>query len=358
MNPIVLVVAGSIAFAVLVIALLRWATRHSGALGDLFLDTVLATPWIALFVILFFVLIGLAGMLGALLWPVSVVVASMVFGRYRDSERRALARLLAVAAEQGVSLSAAARAFAEECWGPVSRRARRLADMLEAGMPLPEALVESRVHLPTDAQVAIATASEWGGLTAAVKDATSVAVQVEPISRDVAGKVAYLAAIVLYATGIVTYLFYRIIPQYIKIYEDFEIELPFVTQFVIWIGAEVVKNPLLAVLFYLGLGACAWMILGHYVGAARWEPPLVRRLWRRLDQAVVLRSLAQAVDQGRPMPAAIGSLARLYPKRHIRRRLSRTARRATDGGDWRASLEQSGLLRTAEGDVLRSAERG
>jgi general secretion pathway protein F len=346
--------------AIMAIAVMRLTVRHATAIADLSVDTIAAWYWFLLFSILFVVAAAFAGLLGLLLWAVTLVITLMIFARYRAMERRTLVGLLAVAMEKGIPLGAAARAFAQDCRGRIRRRARRLADMLDRGVPLPQALEESGARLPIDAQVAINMGCEGGALSAAVGDATNAAVRLDPVVHTAAVKVMYLIALLAFAAAAFAYVMIKIMPQYVKIFDDFDTELPSTTVRLIWFASAVTGGGI-GTLVAIGLGVCILVMtlfaLSRYAGNSRWDPPLVRRLWRRLDQAVVLRSLAQAVEQRRTLATAIDGLARLYPKRHIRRRLQVAAARVNGGGDWCGSLQATGMLRPAEAGVLKAAER-
>src|SRR5438045_2927518 len=73
--------------------------------------------------------------------PIAVaVVAVMVVDRTRQAEHRALLGSLAGAAQHGVPLSEAARAYADETLGDTGLRAMALAEAIERGQPLASAV--------------------------------------------------------------------------------------------------------------------------------------------------------------------------------------------------------------------------
>ena len=81
--------------------------------------------------------------------PVIVLaIIAMAVARYRVLERRALLWGFAIAASKGIPLEQVARAFADERADEIGVRASRLADLLESGVPLTEALASSRTWLP------------------------------------------------------------------------------------------------------------------------------------------------------------------------------------------------------------------
>ena len=83
----------------------------------------------------------------------------------------------------------------------------------------------------------------------------------------------------------------------------------------------------------------------YFVGLSPRVLPLVNRLWWRVDCAVVLRWLATAVRQQRPIAEMVRLLAGYFPQRRLRRRLEWSAKRIEQGADWCDSLCAAGVLR-------------
>ena len=75
--------------------------------------------------------------MGFLLWMALLLVVVEVFVKHRVARQYSLLWLLTVAAERLIPLIPAIEAFAQEQWGGFALRARRLAAMLTAGVPLP-----------------------------------------------------------------------------------------------------------------------------------------------------------------------------------------------------------------------------
>jgi type II secretory pathway component PulF len=77
----------------------------------------------------------------------------------------------------------------------------------------------------------------------------------------------------------------------------------------------------------------------------------------RTDTAIVLHWLAVAVRQNRPIAEMTRFLAAYHPRRSMRLKLDRAAKRVEQGADWCDSLRQTGLIGRPEVAVFRSAER-
>jgi type II secretory pathway component PulF len=344
---------GLILFLVFLLVRLRWhADLHIAAMA---LRLLKFCAWLVFFAALLAGMVVLGGVLGFLLWLATLIIAMMIASRYRETERRMLLWSLGLAAEKGIPLPAAARAFADERHDGIGQRARYLAEGLEQGMPLDAALRASGTPLPPDALMAVRIGCETGRLGACLKGAARAAAQIETTARGAASQVIYLTILVCFCCGVIGFIQYKIVPELVKICYSHNMRLPAVSVFVIN-GCNWLSSPFL--LFGIPLLLVTLLFaLGRYVGLIRWDPPLVRRLTRRLDEAVVLRSLGQAVEQQQALPAAVASLAKLYPKSYVRARLRQARDLMRGGTDWCDSLQAAGLLGSVEALVLKSAER-
>jgi type II secretory pathway component PulF len=107
----------------------------------------------------------------------------------------------------------------------------------------------------------------------------------------------------------------------------------------------------------LALAAEALLGLLHYAGLSRRNAPIVGRLCRRPDNALIMRWLAIAVRQERPIGEIVRLLAGSFPQPAVRAKLQRAARRIDQGADWRESLRRERLIDRLEAAVFQSAER-
>jgi type II secretory pathway component PulF len=76
-----------------------------------------------------------------------------------------------------------------------------------------------------------------------------------------------------------------------------------------------------------------------------------------LDGGIVMRCLALSVHQQRTMPEMIWLLAKLYPKRSVRKRLARAGHALNNGEHWCAALRRAKLIRACDVAILTAAER-
>jgi type II secretory pathway component PulF len=349
--------ANYLAFALLGAALL-WAVRlaygrRPGASDDLVKRVLLLAGWILLLAGTLGVIVGLTGPLAVL--PVAgLIVVGLVYFKYMGTERRALLWGLATAAEKGIPLEEAARAFADERSVQVGVRVTRLADLLESGVPLPTALAMSRNPLPSDALLAARLGVETGQMGPALRMSIRHNDYFERIMREVMAKYFYVTAILIAGVGIVNFLMLKIVPVWVKMFEEFELELPSLTQLNVALAEDAMPAiflvyPVLLVMLLVGVS--------YYVRWSRYELPLFNRLWLRCDGALVMRALALAVRQQRPLGAAIYMLAQQYPYPSVGKRLSRASAQIDNGVNWCEALHAVGLLTWPDAALIKAAER-
>jgi protein transport protein HofC len=292
--------------------------------------------------------------------PIFVFVLIELFRRHRVSQQYALLWLLTIAAERSMPLAPAVEAFARERGGRFGRRAMRLAQLLRAGHSLPDALACCGGLVPAYAMATIRVGDESGALVPALRQAAAH----ENISGSqmsaLTGKILYLFMLLLFGYGIVLFVMWQIVPKYERIFQDFGMRLPAMTQWLIFLAASFCNNPpcvLLFLLFGLTLIFLLVAVVLRYLGGFYLDPPGVSRLVRRLDSANILDGLALVAGQQRPMPEGIAALAREYPKWNVRRRLRRAADDVQAGRDWAESLFRRRLIGKCDLAILQSAQR-
>ncbi len=295
------------------------------------------------------------GPAGLILGP---VVALMAHFRHRRAQQYALLSALSVAAERLMPLAPVVDAFAEERWGLLERRSRRLAALLRAGMNLPDALYRAPGLVSRQAQATIRVGQESGSLAQALGDVVRSHEMHDTVWNQAMGRGIYLCGVILFACVLVIpFMMIKIIPEFAKIFEEFDAELPAMTEMVI-AAARLFAHywflfaPVLLLLVVFGA-----TLLFQYILGTRWNLPLLNRLTRRLDTAAVLESLALSAERNVGFAVAIDTLARWYPSGWVRFRLREVFHDLRAGADWSHSLAQRGLIRPVELAVFQAAGR-
>ncbi|MDA1055299.1 MAG: type II secretion system F family protein [Planctomycetota bacterium] len=357
-------VFGSISLFVLIVigvALLwsiRLAYRKRGAASDDALRLILTVAgWVLI----------LSGILGTTMqaflfgapfsWIVILAIVIMAVSRYRGAENRTLLWCLAAAAERGIPLEQAARAYSLERSDELGIRAARLAELLEGGTPLSLALADTRVHLPLDTLVAVRVGIETGDLGAALAKVGKYDDDADALLRSIFEKIFYLAVVAVVLLAILTFIMLQIVPVFAKMFEEFGLELSAMTQLLVYITHHFNNYWFLYFPFSVWLPLFLFVGLLHYIGWLPRDLPLINWFVLRLDGGLVMRCLALSVKQRRPLPEMIWLLANLYPKSSVRKRLTRAGQALNNGEHWCPALRRAKLLRPSDVAILTAAER-
>lgn len=285
-----------------------------------------------------------------------VVFCILVYVAFRYWLRRrvTLLAIMAAASRRWMPLAPAAQALGDEWGGTFGSRCRRVAQALESGVPLGDALRSSGPFVPRRALAIVEVGIRTGNVSGALAEAArSPAAQ--PMLARVWAALWYLGAILIIGTIIMTFVAIKIVPAFVKIFSDFDADLPPATTLLIYLCNWFVEYgwPPLA----LGLfGVAAFALLWTF-GVVTWLPPPLSTLARRRDTVVVLRALAVATEVNRPVDLALSALAEHYPSEMMCRRLRTVLAQIALGQRWAEGLAEQGLLRRIELALIASAER-
>lgn len=290
--------------------------------------------------------------------PVYLAALISIVTLYRAGERRAFMWTLAVAADKHIPLSEAARSFAQDQHADFSARALEFADAIDAGAPVGVALKQARISLPVAAKLAIQLGDLNDiGLQRTLLDATehdnSVAVRLSAVVDRILHLFFTLATLI----GIVTFTCVYVIPTFRQIFEDFDMELPYITELVIATADAVSRYAWVLVLVCLIIGQImVYEIIrkcGAPIPAIPWLPSYILR---RAYAPTILRSLIHAVQMQIPIHQRLFGIADHFPNRRLARQIRTSAEQAEQGGSWIEGLFQQKFISKSEAGFLQSAE--
>jgi len=324
-----------------------------------------------------------AGAIGVPLLLFVVIVCGWlgyVYFRYRFTRQEELLQLLAAASEANLPLVPALRAYVrdrptEGQWGwwdvaflfafpPAywlmhqryswDRRAADVADALEEGASLPEALRSVPGAAPYNLAVAAAVGESTGRLPECLRRADRE--RLVGVWLDVIPRLAYPIALVLFISGVTTFFMVQVMPRIKKIFDDFHKPLPNFTVGLIE-TSMIIEDWWLAIAG--GIAAIVLLIALLIVSPAfRWYLPFFSRLYRWEIQGLVLRMLSPLTAAGRPIPESLLRLADAPDFPTVVQNRLRDAHGRIERGDGLAeSLHRAGLLPRSMMPLVRAAER-
>jgi protein transport protein HofC len=278
----------------------------------------------------------------------------------QTSRRESLLQLLELAAERQLPLGPALRALADSYRGRFRARIFALAEMLDQGVSLPDAL--DRLPELTDPPTRVVARVGWesGVLQQAlVHSQTGLALRAR-LWYGLAVRLGYPVLLVFYCQGVIWFLIFWIAPKFQKLLEDFDMALPGLTQWAIDTADVLVDTGVMAA-FSLWIALVVLVVLVYvFLLLIGYEPVTRRGLMQWLvssDLCTLLRSLALGVESGRPIGGVVRGLAASWPHRRLRRKLEDTDAAIRSGAGWTEALRDSGLVRRQEVALLESAQR-
>ena len=299
-------------------------------------------------------------MLLAIVLVCAVFLSPLIFyfrARLADMRRRVMLSLIQTAMETGTPPAEMIRAYAASCSRFFRKSLDRLAGSLERGLSPAAALGQN----PGLARYDVC------GILALGADEKQTLQTLEDISHDSRNRalsesnsvfrVGYLLALCLPIFPVTIFLMMWIIPQYIKIFEDFGISLPPLTMAIVrftefFIHFWFLCIPVVLVVFV------AWvfyLIMQTDVVTAR--PFGLRRLFRSLDAARFLRIFCTGLKNQVPIPDSIDTYQRVAGSSYLKDTAKRINTKIQNGGNWIDAFRGAGMVTSRESRLLETAER-
>ncbi|MFO0869005.1 MAG: type II secretion system F family protein [Pirellulales bacterium] len=306
-------------------------------------------------------IIALTGPLAIALLILGLIIGSESLVVYFRLERQAVLRYLAVAAERGLPLPTAARAYALERGDLFGRAGLLLAQALERGASLPQALRLSGHRFGLAPRLALGVGDELQCLPRTLRAAVQHEDVVRAAMRSWYERLAYVMVAFTGTLLVTSFLVVKIIPVLEKMCAEFGANPPATLS---WFSLDFPGGPqgdlqmfaLLALLVISLLALHALLLLAVFeVWSRSW--PLIGRASLPYDKALVLRALGWGLANGAAVPEIVDCLARHTPTGILQRRLLETAQRIRLGTPWLSAFQASRLLSSADGMVLAAAER-
>ncbi len=302
---------------------------------------------------------GVGSVFGAVivLLAVSAVIEAVV--QRRMAQRRSMCRILALLLERGAQLEPSMLVAGQAMSGVVGRAAKRLFHSLDAGIPLGAAIVRNPKALPPEAPAYLAAGTSRAARLVALRELSrSEQGELATIWRTCIDRISYLAAVLFFMAIVFTFIMIMIVPEYEKIFQEFDLELPAMTQLAIVMSNFIVHYliaPLIPVITLLAIAATIVAICYLCdVQALKW---ISDRFFHGRRTADVLRILALATEHRQPLGDVLNRVATEYPAAPTRRQLHRAAAEVDAGADWRDALRGAHVINKAEQSLLKTAEQ-
>jgi type II secretory pathway component PulF len=229
-----------------------------------------------------------------------------------------------------------------------------VARLLAHGETLSDALQATPGVVPRDALLVVTIGQATGKLALCLRNSA----RGRPTSQwiQVAARLLYPLILLFVLFSIATFWMIYILPKMQRIFQDFNEELPEITQQIAEVWETVNDNLWIVALTFLGL--VGLIVLLVFSSFTRWYFPIFGRLYRMHVQGRVLNMLGLLLEAGKTVPDALGILSK---SRHCGSvaawKLRGACERVEQGQTLADSLRRKGLLPSSMAPLVVAAER-
>ncbi len=278
-------------------------------------------------------------------WPADTLV----------TKQKALLRILAVAATERLEAAPLVAALAREDRSRYRRRLRRFAKRLSTGTGLADALEQTPGVLSDEQALAVRFGEQSGTLPSTLRilldNRDQASQRITTRLRQIGFYASITLAIFVY---VVSFILIKILPSFAAIFDDFELQLPRLTELLISISNWAVNF---------------WWLLAISLLTFVWlfRSERSRRFFRRKISSRLIRPIAQlrsadlltllAINAraGRPLAGVLSTLARYHFDSKIRYKLLFVRNEMEQGANVWNSMATAQLLTAAEARALEKS---
>ena len=164
------------------------------------------------------------------------------------------------------------------------------------------------------------------------------------LRKKLVGAIIYPIFLIVTAILIVSYIVTYVIPQFAKLYQDMQVELPLPTRIMVAIAVEfrpyVIAAVVALALFVLGIFLWSRTEVGSVaVDRVRLRLPYIGETWVKFQVAQVMRTLSTLITGGTPLVQALNTTADAATSRLIADGIRQAAQSVREGQSLRRALE-------------------
>ncbi len=275
----------------------------------------------------------------------------------RSAKQQSLLRLLVFAHRQRIDPASLVANLASEHRGVYRWRLRQLAQRLAEGTAVIDALERTPDVLSDETVLAIRYAGQTGTLNVVGQSLIDRDTETaEQATRSMTATMVYCFGMLLAFGSLLTFLLIAILPQNMRIYQDFQLRPPSAASQLIAVSSFIFDHGPVLMMTALLL---AWLCCS----------PTSRRFFRRniasrwfssseyTRSVHLLRLFALTTKSGRPLTSALSSLGRYHFDAGIRNKLLYARNEIEQGTEAWAALAKTHLLSSQEALSLAALSR-
>ena len=159
----------------------------------------------------------------------------------------------------------------------------------------------------------------------------------------------YPAVLLMLVTGLMTFMFTVVIPQFADLYEQMGSKLPGITTDLLNFGKFLRHNILYILIAVLMIGAALWRFAGtergrDVVDRFRIRIPVLGKIWLRYQVALFARTLSTLLTGGLPLVPSLETAARSISSRRVSAAVFASITSVREGKSLAESLISSGIF--------------
>jgi type IV pilus assembly protein PilC len=274
--------------------------------------------------------------------------------RNRVREKSARVRIdfchhLATAVDAGLPLATALRDLGADGESPIADVLEDLTRKLESGQMLSQAMVGHPALFPPLVRALVATGEQTGELPRILRRLVATLEWNEALRQKLRAALLYPAIVLAGIVGLVALLTAVVLPNFLQLFADFDVELPLVTRAMIATHAFVSASwPLLAA-GVLSAGLGLFLAARTPAGLLRMHEallgaPVVGAVVNMVEMSRFARNLGLLYAAGIPVVRALEMVAEIVQNRVVRESVSHAAAAVRSGETLTEALGRSRRL--------------
>lgn len=244
---------------------------------------------------------------------------------------------------------------------PGAQMIARIRDAVKGGRPLSSALAEENGQFPP-LYLAMVRAGEAGGELA--ETLASLALYLERamnLRGSVGNALIYPAFLLVGVVGSIALLLAYVVPEFVPIFNEMNVPLPWITQWVLTLGAALQQGWWAILLIALALTAVARALLSQPEKRLRWDQRLLK--WRvigplvqQLESARLTRTLGTLLRNGVPLLQALTIARQTCTNHAIVAAVDMAIERVKSGNSLARTLASAEVLPTLAVQMIQVGE--
>lgn len=238
----------------------------------------------------------------------------------------------------------------------------KLIRLLREGRPLSQAMQEFSVVFPALYIATIRASEKTGDLQQALTRYLVYQEQLDRVRKKVISAAIYPALLMIVGSLVILFLMVYVVPRFSKVYEDLGNDLPLLSRVLMGWGQffEAYSGAILLVAVCL-LAGTVYALTRHavrdFLQQKLWQIPTVGEHLRRYQLARLYRTLGMLLNGGIPLVTALDMVAGLLSQPSMRANLQHARQRISEGRVISESMQDCKLTTEVAYRMLRVGER-